>query len=328
MRLKPHALVLLTALTSASAAHAAFYVNEDAPAPTITASNPLPLPARPDTTEYVEFHGVYMTHDGKDTLQGLLGKVQNASSITLTATTRSHAQLTTTRKRLATVKNWLVRNGVTAGSIQASTELDPQDDPSDTDVQIVVHNGGNNAPPLLPRSIPLADNQPAILSAPTTSSNTANGGMTDEMRLQIARRLMAMAQNKIISQEDAVRLVNDFLTANPATAAMPASAIPGQQISAQGEPQISVAAPAVAEVPRTWTLVAGRSLQENIQDWAKDAGYAAPDWKASMPYQVNYSSPYVGTFLQVLQQVNAQVPSLDFLVSQSRHTLTVVDSKH
>lgn len=324
MRLKPHALVLLTALTSAGAAHAAFYVSEDAPAPPITASNPLPLPARPDTTEYVEFHGAYLTHDGKDTLQEALGKAQTASSITLSATTRSRAQLATARKRVAIVKNWLVKNGVAASSIQASTELDPQDDPSDTDVQLVVHSGGTNAPPILPRDIPLADRQPAVLPAATSASNAANSGMTDEMRLQIARRLMAMAQNKMISEDDAVRLVNDFLSNNPAAA--PAAA--GQQISAAAQPQISVAAPAIIETPRTWTLVAGKSLQENLSEWAKEAGYASPDWKTATPYQVNYSSPYAGTFLQVLQQVNAQVPGLDFLVSQSRHTLTVVDSKH
>lgn len=328
MRLKPHALVLLTALTTASTAHAAFYVNEDAPAPTITTSTLLPFPALPDTTEYVEFHGSYLTHDGRDMLQELLSKAQNASNITLSATARSHAQLAIARRRVATVKSWLVKNGVMAGSIQADTELDPQDDPSDTDVQIVIHNGATNAPPLLPRNIPLADRQPAVLPTPTPASNAVGGGMTDEMRLQIARRLMAMAQDKMISEDDAVRLVNDFLNNNPAAAPMPTAGVPGQQISASAAPQISVAAPAISETSRTWALVAGKSLKENIQEWATEAGYTTPDWKASTAYQVNYSSPYIGTFLQVLQQIASQVPGLDFLVSQSRHTLTVVDAKH
>ncbi len=327
MRLKPHALVLLTALASANAAHAAFYVNEDAP--TIAASNPLPLPARADATDYVTFHGSYLTHEGKDTLQGLLGKAQNASSITLSATTRSHAQLGTVRKRVATVKNWLVKNGVPASTIQTGTELDPQDDPSDTDVQVLVRSGGANGPTSLPQDIPLANTKPAVLPTPTVpAANAAGNGMTDEMRLQIARRLMAMAQNKMISEDDALRLVSDFLNNNPAAATTPAAGSTSPQISAPAQAQISVAAPVIVETPRTWTLVAGKSLQENIQEWAKEAGYAAPDWMASAPYQVNYSSPYAGTFVQVLQQINALVPGLDFLVSQSRRTLTVVDAKH
>jgi hypothetical protein len=83
-----------------------------------------------------------------------------------------------------------------------------------------------------------------------------------------------------------------------------------------------------SDVARTWTLAANKSLRENLEDWAQQAGYSKPAWSASTPYQITYTSNYSGTFVQVLSQIALAVPALDFQVSKGRHTLTVVDARN
>jgi hypothetical protein len=132
---------------------------------------------------------------------------------------------------------------------------------------------------------------------------------------------MAMAASKLISQESAIKLVNEYL----------ANMAPGQNPSAdlaQRGVQAGPAAPQIVpfgEVPRVWTLAANKSLRDNIRDWSIAAGYGEPAWKVSEPYQVTYTSTYSGTFLEVLNQVSNAVPALDFRVSRNARRLDVVD---
>ncbi|MCS6496766.1 TcpQ domain-containing protein [Burkholderia thailandensis] len=322
MRLKPQLVVLLAALFSGSAAHAAFFVSDDTP--TVTASHP--EAARRETTAYVSFYGNRPSRAGRNTLENLSGAALAADSIAINAYGKTRAQLAIAKRRVAVLKDRLVKQGVPDSKIQAWAELDPEDDPTDNDVQVVLRSSlliptqdaiasATLSPPTLPPSEP-----------PQRSACGAGAVMNDQVRLEIARRLMAMAQSKIISQEDAVRLVSDFLAANTPQAA-------SQQLTAQITPAAAAPTPAAQIVPatevlRTWTLAANQSLQDNLRQWAKMAGYSEPEWAASTPYQVTYSSPYTGTFLQVLEQLSKVVPGLDFQVSQSRHTLRVVDAKH
>ncbi|MBR8049221.1 TcpQ domain-containing protein [Burkholderia multivorans] len=319
MRLKPLFVVLLAALFSGNAAHAAFFVSDDAP--TVTASHP--EAARRETTAYVSFYGNRPSRAGRNTLQNLSGAALAADSIAINAYGKTRAQLAIAKRRVAALKDWFVKQGVPEPKIQAWSELDPEDDATDNDVQVVLRSSL-----LIPTQDTIASatlSTPAPAPAAPPQRSTTGAVMNDQVRLEIARRLMAMAQSKIISQEDAVRLVSDFLTANAPQAA--------PQLAAQVSPSAAVPAPIaqivpITDVTRTWTLIANQSLQENLRQWAKVAGYSEPEWAASNPYQVTYSSPYTGTFLQVLQQLSTIVPGLDFQVSQSRHTLRVVDAKH
>lgn len=319
MRLKPQLVVLLAALFSGSAAHAAFFVSDDTP--TVTASHP--EAARRETTAYVSFYGNRPSRAGRNTLENLSSAALAADSIAINAYAKTRAQLTMAKRRVAVLKDWLVKQGVSESKIQAWSELDPEDDPTDNDVQVVLRSSL-----LIPTqdAIASAPLSPATLPPPAPPQRATSGAViNDQVRLEIARRLMAMAQSKIISQEDAVRLVSDFLAANAPQAA--------PQLAPQITPAAAAPAPTAQIVPttdatRTWTLVANQSLQDNLRQWAKMAGYSEPEWAASNPYQVTYSSPYTGTFLQVLEQLSKVVPGLDFQVSQSRHTLRVVDAKH
>lgn len=164
--------------------------------------------------------------------------------------------------------------------------------------------------------------------------------------MDFARRIMAMAQAKIISGDDAIRLMNEFLNGQPGTLAAQPSATSAQQVVTPAAPivggPIATAQPAypvaqisaqpqivaAADASRSWTLTANRTLRENLEDWAQQAGYTKPTWSASMPYQITYTSNFNGTFLQVLAQIAQAVPGLDFKVSKAQRTIAVVDAQH
>lgn len=77
---------------------------------------------------------------------------------------------------------------------------------------------------------------------------------------------------------------------------------------------------------RTWTLTGNRTLKDNLADFARQAGYAEPNWKASNPYMVTYTVKYSGTFLDVIGKIAEQVPALDFRVYSWKKTIEVADS--
>ncbi len=349
MKIKLTCAVAMIALGSAATAQAAFVVNDDAPS--ITAANPQG-PKR-ETTSTLSFYGTRLSRAGKTTLDGMTSDVVTADTISLNAYAKSKALMVNAKRRVATVKNWLVAHGVPEAKIDVYTEIDPNDDASDTDVQMTVRTAAYRPAPEVVRTPPVAAAPFDVAAAPQTPQR-AQPSMSEHERLDFARRVMAMAQAKIISGDDAIRLINEFLNGQtnvgapmqqgaslaqqPAPASAPnappvvggpiAAAQPAQwTMSAIGNAQPPQIMPA-ADVPRTWTLLASRSLRENLEDWAQQAGYAKPAWSASMPYQITYTSNYNGTFLQVLGQIAQAVPGLDFNVSKAKHTIAVVDAQH
>jgi hypothetical protein len=348
MKIKLTCAVAMIALGSAATAQAAFIVNDDAPA--ITAANPQG-PKR-ESTSALSFYGTRLSRAGKTTLDGMTYDVVAADTINLNAYAKTKKLMVNAKRRVATVKDWLIAHGVPEAKIDIYTEIDPNDDPSDTDVQMTVRSPANRPAPEVMHTPPVAAATYDVATAAQLSQR-AQPSMSEHERLDFARRVMAMAQAKIISGDDAIRLVNEFLNGQenagatqqqgaslaqqPAPAIAPnappivgapiAAAQPAQwtlaPVAAAQSPQIMPA----AEVPRTWTLLASRSLRENLEDWAQQAGYAKPAWQASMPYQITYTSNYNGTFLQVLGQIAQAVPGLDFKVSKAQHTIAVVDAQ-
>ncbi|MGP8437803.1 TcpQ domain-containing protein [Paraburkholderia fungorum] len=343
MKMKLSCAVAVVALGTAATANAAFVVNDDAPL--ITAANPQG-PKR-DSTTTLSFSGTRLSRGGRATLDGLTSDVAAADSINLTAYVKSKSLMTNAKRRVATVKDWLVAHGVPESKVDIYTEIDPEDDAADTDVQITTRTKVRPAPGLASTGSVM----PAVLDAAgqqQTQRQPASSGLSERERIEFARRVMAMAQAKIISGDDAIRLVNDFLNGQ-GTQTAPAPAAPVTQQLATATPPvvggpIATAQPAqysmgpiaamqpqivpASEVLRSWTLTANRSLRDNLEDWAQQAGYAKPTWSASIPYQITYTSNYSGTFLQVLAQIAQAVPGLDFKVSKAQHTIAVVDAQH
>ncbi|APA90227.1 TcpQ domain-containing protein (plasmid) [Paraburkholderia sprentiae WSM5005] len=341
MKTKLSCAVAAIAFGTAATANAAFVVNDDTPS--ITAANPQG-PQR-DTTTTLSFNGTRLSRGGKATLDGLASDVVAADSINLTAYAKNRALLANAKRRVATVKDWLVAHGVPDAKVGTYTEVDPSDDAADTDVQISTRSAPRSAPALVTASA-----APATLEASAAQQQgqrQQGAGFSDRERLDFARRVMAMAQAKIISGDDAIRLVNEFLNGQGVPTTSQPSAAVAQQPAAAAPPvvggPIAMAQPAqypvaqiaaqpqivpAADVSRAWTLTANRTLRDNLDDWAQQAGYAKPTWSASMRYQITYTSNYSGTFLQVLAQIAQAVPGLDFKVSKAQHTIAVVDAQH
>lgn len=338
MNTKLKIAVAAIALGTAASANAAFVVNDDAPA--ITAANPQG-PKRESTTT-ISFIGTHFSRGGKATLDGLASDVVAADTINLTAYAKNRALMANAKRRVATVKEWLTAHGVPDAKVDVYTEIDPDDDSADTDVQITTRSM-----PRTPPALATVATAPAMLpTSPQPNQHQQGAALTDRERMDFARRIMAMAQAKIISGDDAIRLMNEFLNGQPGTLAAQPSATSAQQVVTPAAPivggPIATAQPAypvaqisaqpqivaAADASRSWTLTANRTLRENLEDWAQQAGYTKPTWSASMPYQITYTSNFNGTFLQVLAQIAQAVPGLDFKVSKAQRTIAVVDAQH
>jgi len=336
MKLKLTYLIAWAALAGATSAHAAFYVNDDAPI--VTAANP--QSARQDTTSYVSFYGTRLSRSGKSTLEGMNSALLAADNINVSAYAKNKNQLQNAKRRVAAVKDWLVQHGVANSKIQTYTEVDPEDDASDTDVQIAARSSTLTPTAETMRSAQLVSTSPAAQLPAPTPAQKPQPAISDQVRLDFARRIMAMAQAKVISADDAMRLIAEFLDSNGTTQTAAPSAAPVQALPQQ-TPSLAAAQPIVggpiqiaaaqivptADAMRSWTLAADKSLHQNIDDWAQIAGYGKPAWSASVPYQVTYTSTYTGTFLEVLGRIANAVPALDIQVSKGHRTITVVDAK-
>ncbi|MBN3815202.1 hypothetical protein G3N57_00640 [Paraburkholderia sp. Se-20369] len=338
MKTKLTYAVAMIALGAATTAQATFVVNDDAPS--ITAANPHG-PKR-ETTSTLSFYGTRLSRASNSTLNDAAYDLVAADAISLNAYARNKALMVNAKRRVATVKDWLIAHGVQAAKIDIYTEISPNYDANDTDVQMTLRTIANRSAPDAVRTPPVAV-APYDIAATPAPAPRAQSSMSEHDRLDFARRVMALAQAKVISGDDAIRLVNEFLNGGQGgtiqTAAAPAQqATPQPVVTAAlnaspnvGGP-IAIAQPEqiipASELSRTWTLAANKSLRENLEDWAAQAGYSKPTWSSSTPYQITYTSNYTGTFLQVLGQISQKVPLLDFQVSKSRHTLSVVDARN
>ena len=74
-----------------------------------------------------------------------------------------------------------------------------------------------------------------------------------------------------------------------------------------------------------WKLQEGRTLKYIVEEWASKAGWMPPVWVARDPYYIETNFLFQGTFIDVLTQVNALVPNLDFQLSLVNKTILVYD---
>jgi hypothetical protein len=343
MNFKRSLLATSAALCLTGSAHAAFFVNEDAPA--VTAVHP--EAARKDKRLYIPFSKGRLSSASRAHLDSTIESYANLDSVSITTYAASRKALPAAQRRVAVVRSLMLRRGIPLEQINASAEVDPYIDPSDTDVQ-VVFKASTQRPTIesmraarfvaQPLALPVSQQvsapivhaqqvfqnqvsvQPSSMSVlPTQPPQQGPNAAT----LAFVKKIMAMAQSKLITQESAVRLVNEYLANLPPQSSGGALPDGGQaQSLVPATPQIVP----FGEVPRVWTLAANKSLRDNLREWAITAGYSEPSWAASNLYQITYTSSFTGTFLEVLNQVANSVPTIDFKVSRNRRTIEVVDA--
>lgn len=335
MKLKQSLLAFSIGVCAVGQVHAGFFVNDDAPA--ITAAHP--EAARRDKTVYASFAGPKLQGTSRAELESAADAMPNPDSVVVTTFAKTAKQLVAANRRVASVKAVLIRRGVSPDRIAASAELDPQADSLDTDVQVTFRASTQRPSldairaakfvhpvPVQPvaapaPSYPYATAQFAPAASPAAVAPSQQG--QNASKLEFVKKIMAMASSKLISQESAIKLVNEYL-ANMAP-------VPGQGAPGNMQQEAMPVLPATpqivpfGEVPRVWTLAANKSLRDNIREWAIAAGYGEPVWNASNLYQITYTSTYTGTFLEVLNQVANSVPALDFRVLRNARRVDVVD---
>jgi hypothetical protein len=340
MHFKQSLLAMAAALCLSSSVHAAFFVSDDAPA--VNAMHP--EVARKDKRVYVPFTKGLLSSAARAHLDTTIDNFSNIETISITTYAPTRKALPAAQRRIAIIRSIMIRRGIPREQISVNAEVDPYIDPTDTDVQVVMRASTQrpntegmraarlvgqpvsthlsapivySSPVVQAQPLQLAPQQTAI-STPQQSQNTATLGFV--------KKIMAMASSKLITQESAVRLVNEYLANLPAPQENSTNTTGGTHGQAAmvvaGGPQIVP----FGEVPRIWTLSANKSLRDNIREWAATAGYAELSWTASNLYQVTYSSKFTGTFLEVLNQVANNVPTVDFRVSRVQRTIQVVDA--
>lgn len=339
MNFKQSLLATSAALCLSGSVHAAFFVNDDAPV--VTAAHP--EVARKDKRLYVPFTKGRLSSAARAHLDSTIENFPNIEMVSITTYAPTKKALPAAQRRIAIVRSLLMRRGIPREQINANAELDPYIDPTDTDVQVVFRAStqrptidgmraarfvGQPVSPQLaapvahaPQFVQAQALQPVPQQAATGQPQQGQNAAT----LAFVKKIMAMASSKLITQESAVRLVNEYLANMPAPQATGTIATGTQAQAAVPVPAGPQIVP-FGEVPRVWTLAANKSLRDNIREWAITAGYAEPSWTASNLYQITYSSTFTGTFLEVLNQVANSVPTVDFRVSRARRTIEVVDA--
>jgi hypothetical protein len=339
MKIKQSLLAAAIGVCIVGQAQAGFYVNDETPL--ITAAHP--EAARRDKTVYASFAGPKLQGTSRAELESTADAIPNPDSLVITTFVRTSKQLLGANRRVASVKAVLIRRGISPDRITASAELDPQADATDTDVQVTFRSSTQRpsldairaAKFVSPAPQPVATPAPAYANAasqqftpaaaPATTVSSAGTAQQSQntSKLEFVKKIMAMASSKVISQESAVKLVNEYLANMSPVAGQPADG----SASREAMP-ILPATPQIVpfgEVPRIWTLGANKSLRDNIREWSIAAGYGEPAWNASNLYQITYTSTFTGTFLEVLNQVANAVPSLDFRVSRNARRVDVID---
>lgn len=318
MKLRTCTLLLLAALSGTS--HAAFYVDEDAPQQTAIQPSTISRPQNYDIPFYVKRS--QLGRSGRKALQGLLNEAKQSDSILITGYGDARNGIALGRQRGNAIRQWLVQHGVESSKIIVGES--PGINPSDTvnvftsTVTFSRYQAGAGLSPDRQRSASLVKTskeqpQPVELSSSPALPQTV---INDPVKLAIANKLVALGQSKVIKPEDAMALLAEFLKNQDAAILQGVSG---------AQPTVIPQFIPVIEVSREWTLSSSKTLQANLEDWAKAAGWEKPVWESYTPYQVTFSSTMKGTFLEVLGQIAKAAPELDFQVLKNKRAIRVVD---
>lgn len=318
--MKPKLLAFAAAVAFAGSVNAAFYVDEDTPAMIAAKVQPAVKAVAADPSPLEVAFAARRTVLGvvaKRSLDGRLDDALDAEHITIVGFGDSTgAGRGLGRQRADQIKQWFVDNGIAAGKIEVAddeTYSEPVSSRKVASKATIAFRMSTRAPaaPVLARSA----EQPSIARpAPAPAQPQA----IDPMTLEMVSKVIAMARNNTMQPADAFRLIADLLAPTASKIAL--------QEAAQAPVRPALIVP-VVEQPRDWTLHAGKSLKENLNAWAADAGWAPIDWQASNPYRITDDFTLRGTFLGVLGQLAEMVPAVDLQVKKGQRTMKVVDAR-
>lgn len=321
----------LTALFS-TAAHAAFYVDEDTPQ--VTATSALPAVAKPAKQSELSIDVAFipkrawLSNTGKTSLKENLEELKLAEAITVTTFANSPANPVVQKSRGTAIRQWLITNGVQSAKIvvnedTAALDTDHADFATVTLTQVqatdtaaaraaVARSSMSRSTLSAPTPV-LAVYQPAPKAPEAPKPDAA---INDTLKMKLVQRIIAMSQNKLVKPEDAVNMVAEILKMQDTSA----GTIPAAET-------VRMPAATVVEMPRSWILDNKKSVRENVEEWARVAKWETPLWQSITPFNIEASATLNGTFIEVLGQLATAIPSLDFKANKTLRTLTVADTR-
>ncbi len=286
--------MLMAMLLPPITAKAGFTIAESIPGQLTMMSNAEPAARTQDISLEVTFvpHRVVLAIAGKNALKDALEEMKLAEAIHITTAAMQAASPALQKSRARLVKQWLVANGV-----------------SETKITLIESHAANNARPnsatitLIPTKPPITSSytspqsvQLARLEASAKGEQLAN----DKLRINMMRKLIALAQSKQVKAEDALTMLGEMLAMHEGSAAI------------------------TIDLPRTWTLDNRKTLRENLAEWAKIANWQVPDWRSNTTFDFP-NATLQGSFLEVLAELAKAVPALDFVANRGTRVITVVD---
>lgn len=316
--LNPHhrtlsALFAVIAMSIAPCTRAAYYVEDDVPA-TVTSTAAMLTPPSITrgsalTTFAVPF---YLGHDrlgqqGKQSLNFLLPSLSAAPIITIQGRPDpvNPGNVDLAHRRALSIKRYLRDKGLANPiNIEVATAVQSADVPNVYNATIVL------APSTPPTPTPRAAYYPPVDPA------TANQVPADAVR-----RALKIAADAKLSAADTATLLASLLPGGTTTTDVLARTPIGD-----GSLPLSLSRRALPMTTgRTeWWLDASKTLRDNLEEWAKTAGWNPIRWEASNFYEVNDTVPVEGDFPGVLRQV-AEATGLNICSAKATRRIRVTE---
>lgn len=256
------------------------------------------------------------------------------------------------QNRANNIRDYLVQKGVPPKSISISIDTAPNllvDSIYPSDVYLT----HRQAEPFRVQSVmqqkQVVSTPPSIRSEPLVERHEPAASPENQAQASLIKWVLRLAQTKQLSSEAAARIINDLAGESAPTEAVQAQVTPqalpvaAQRpvqpvaevkpvVEAQPEVKKPVPPPAMLFVAATatirkplWVLDTGKTLKENLDAWAKQAGWTAPEWLASNFFQVTSASTLEGEFIDVLGQIS-DATKLNICITQREKRLKVIDS--
>lgn len=261
------------------------------------------------------------------------------------------------QNRANNIRDYLVQKGVPSKAISISIDTSPNrlvDSIYPSDVYLTHRQvEPPRAQPFQPEKPAMAVIPPAVHSEPLVDRRDPAAVSENKAQASLIKWVLRLAQTKQLSSEEAARIISDLAgDSMPAevsevqpirqkTAAPVAPAVLPAKLAAEEKPVVAappaevikpvpppatlfVAATATVRKP-LWVLDTGKTLKENLDAWAKQAGWNPPEWLASNFFQVTNASTLEGVFINVLGQIS-DATKLNICITQREKRLKVIDS--
>lgn len=256
------------------------------------------------------------------------------------------------QNRANNIRDYLVRKGVPAKFISISIDTAPNtlvDSIYASDVYLTHRQVEPFRVQPVMQQKQVVSTPPSIRTEPLVERHEPAASAENRAQASLIKWVLRLVQAKQLSNEAAASIFADLAGGSASTetaqvqfvsqalpdpAQRPAQPVVEVKPVLEAQPEVKkpvpplamlfVAATATIRKP-LWVLDTGKTLKENLDVWAKQAGWNAPEWLASNFFQVTSASTLEGGFIDVLSQIS-DATKLNFCITQREKRLKVIDS--